>query len=142
VIAVLFALKGRGTLGIGALVSSKVNQWTLLVGAIPIAYSISSGTLRGIPLDARQVEELWLTSAQSLLATVLIADLRFGTREGVLLAVLFLAQLFFPSTHVRYFFIGTYLALSFLFLALGARARRSAFAALLRPSAGGQPVSE
>jgi len=139
VIAVLFALKGRGTLGIGALVSSKVNQWTLLVGAIPVAYSISSGTTHGLPLDARQVEELWLTSAQSLLATILIADLRFGVREAALLAVLFGAQLFFPSTHVRYFFILVYLVLSALYLVIGARERRSAFAALLRTrgSAGG-----
>lgn len=137
VIAILFALKGRGTLGLGALVSSKVNQWTLLVGAIPIAYSLSSGTTRGIPLDDRQIEELWLTSAQSLLATILVANLRFGAREAALLSLLFGAQLFFPSTHVRYLFIALYLLLSAVYLAVGARERRSAFAGLLRSSGGG-----
>lgn len=137
VIAILFALKGRGSLGIGALISSKVNQWSLLVGAIPVAFALSSGTTHGLPLDARQTEELLLTSAQSLFATILIADLRFGVREAVLLAALFLAQLFFPSTHVRYAFIALYGALSFGYLMLGAGQRRSAFTALLRPSRGG-----
>ena len=51
VVAVLFALKLRGSVGIGALISSKVNQWTLLVGAIPIAYAISLGAPSGLPLD-------------------------------------------------------------------------------------------
>lgn len=134
VIAILFALKGRGSLGIGALVSSKVNQWTLLVGAIPIAFALSSGTTHGLPLDERQTEELLLTSAQSLLATILIADLRFGVREAVILAALFVAQLFFPSTHVRYAFIALYGALSLGFLVIGARERRAAFASLLGPS--------
>ena len=53
-IAILFALRLRGSVGIGALISSKVNQWTLLVGAIPIAFSISAGSLAGLPLDARR----------------------------------------------------------------------------------------
>jgi len=115
--------------GLGALVSSKVNQWTLLVGAIPIAYCVSSSSWRGLPLDARQTEELWLTSAQSLLATIVIADLRIGRSEGLLLATLFLGQLCFPSTQVRYFFIGVYLVVGAALLlrrgAGGSRAFRS-----------------
>ncbi|MEN8182211.1 MAG: sodium:calcium antiporter, partial [Myxococcota bacterium] len=43
-IAILFALRLRGSVGMAALISSKVNQWTLLVGALPIAFSLSSGT--------------------------------------------------------------------------------------------------
>jgi len=136
VIAILFALRRRGSVGIGALISSKVNQWTLLVGAIPVAYTLSSGTTHGLPLDERQVEELLLTSAQSLLATILIADLRFGQREGVILAVLFVAQLFFPSTHARYFFIAIYGVISAALLVTGAQQRRQAFAGLLRPRDG------
>jgi cation:H+ antiporter len=37
-IAILFALRGRGSVGIGALISSKVNQWTLLIGTPPLAF--------------------------------------------------------------------------------------------------------
>ena len=109
-IAILFAWRLRGSLGIGALISSKVNQWTLLVGAIPVAFAISAGGVRGLPLDARQTEELILTSAQSLLAALLIVDLRFTRTEALMLAVLFLGQFLFTTTETRYFFIALYLA--------------------------------
>jgi cation:H+ antiporter len=132
VVAVLFALRRRGSIGIGALVSSKVNQWTLLVGALPIAFCASAGSLGGLPLDARQTEELLLTSVQSLLAGYLIADLHFSRREALLLAVLFLGQLAFPSTSVRYGFIVLY-ALIFVALLIGSPRRRRAFFRLLLP---------
>jgi len=132
VIALLFALKRRGSVGLGALISSKVNQWTLLVGAIPIAYCISASSLYGLPLDNRQTEELWLTSAQSLLATIMIADLQIGRNEGILLAVLFLGQLCFPSTQVRYFFIGVYLVIAAALLVSRGYGGARAFRSLLR----------
>jgi cation:H+ antiporter len=133
-IAILFAVRMRGSVGMAALISSKVNQWTLLVGAIPIAYSISSSTFRGLALDARQTEELWLTSAQSLLAAYLIADLRFSRREAWLLAALFLAQLVLPWKEVRIGFIGLYLAIFLGMLSFGGAERRRAFLSLLRAS--------
>jgi cation:H+ antiporter len=123
-IAVLFALRGRGSVGIGALISSKVNQWTLLVGAIPIAFCLSAGHLAGLPLDSRQTEELILTSTQSLLATILIIDLRFSRTEAVILALLFAGQFLFTSTEVRYLFIALYLAIS-LGLLIGSPQRRT-----------------
>jgi len=132
VIALLFALKRRGSVGLGALISSKVNQWTLLVGAIPIAYCISASSLYGLPLDNRQIGALWLTFAQSLLATIVIADLRIGRREGILLAVLFLGQLCFPSTQVRYFFIGVYLVIAAALLVSRGYGGARAFRSLLR----------
>jgi cation:H+ antiporter len=122
-IAVLFALRGRGSVGIGALISSKVNQWTLLVGAIPVAFCLSSRGLSGLPLDARQTEELILTSTQSLLATILIIDLRFSRAEAVMLALLFGGQFLFTSTEVRYLFIALYLAISLALLLLQPRRR-------------------
>jgi cation:H+ antiporter len=129
-VAILFALRLRGSIGLGALLSSKVNQWTLLVGAIPLAYAISSGTLSGLPLDARQSEELWLTSAQSLLAVVVIADLRVSRMEALALAVLFLGQLFFPETAVRWAFVCVYLLLSLGILFFGPPGRLAALGSL------------
>jgi len=129
-VAILFALRLRGSVGLGALLSSKVNQWTLLVGAIPIAFAISSGGFHGLPLDERQTEELWLTSAQSLLAVIMIADMRFSRVEALALAVLFLGQLFFPDTHVRWGFIGLYLVLSVGLLTFGRAPRYGVLRAL------------
>lgn len=40
-IALIFAMKGKANSGLWALVSSKVNQWTLLVSMVPIAYGLS-----------------------------------------------------------------------------------------------------
>jgi len=137
VVALLFALKLRGSVGIGALVSSKVNQWTLLVGAIPITYAISLGAARGLPLDDRQVQELLLTSAQSLLAAIMLADLRFSRKEALVLAALFAGQLLFPGSAVRWAFTGIYLVASIGLLTLGPKRQRDAFLQLLLPRWGG-----
>jgi cation:H+ antiporter len=132
VIALLFAWRHRGALGLSALISSKVNQWTLLVGALPIAYALAKGAWVGLPLDDRQSEELLLTSAQSLLATLLICDLDFSRLEAVLLAAAFGVQLFFPDTQVRYAFSFLYLTI-FVGLLVYSPERRKGFLALLRP---------
>jgi cation:H+ antiporter len=134
-IAILFALRLRGSVGIGTLISSKVNQWTLLVGAIPIVYAISAGGWGGLPLDARQTEELILTSTQSLLATILIADLRFSRRDAIMLALLFVGQFAFTSTHVRYLFIVFYVVIAAWLLVAGGHQRRAMFFSLLWPRA-------
>jgi cation:H+ antiporter len=126
-VAILFALKLRGSVGLGALISSKVNQWTLLVGAIPIAFAISAGGTAGLPLDERQAEELFLTSAQSLFASVVICDLRFSRREALALAGLFLGQFAFTSTEIRYTFAAFYLVLTAFLLIQGGSARRRLF---------------
>jgi cation:H+ antiporter len=108
-IALLFALKGKGSVGMGALISSKVNQWTLLVGAIPLAYGLAAGGMAPMILDARQKEELLLTSSQSLFAAVVISDFRFALWEAMLLLVLFTAQLLLPQPNIRLIFCGLYL---------------------------------
>jgi len=139
VVAILFAARMRATMGIGALISSKVNQWTLLVGAIPIAFALSSGGFHGLPLDVRQTEELLLTSAQSLLAVVVIADLRFSRWEAGMLAVLFVAQLFLPGWRVRLGFAALYVVLAVAMVALGGAGRRRAFFGLLWGAGVGMP---
>jgi cation:H+ antiporter len=130
-VALMFAWRMRGDLGIGALISSKVNQWTLLVGALPVAFMVASGAMIGLPLDARQSEELFLTSAQSLLATMLIIDLDFSRTEAILLTGAFGVQLFFPDAEVRIAFGVLYIVL-FFGLMVHSKSRRQAFFALLR----------
>ena len=70
--------------------SSKVNQWTLLVGSLPIVFMISSGTLHGLPIDSLQREELFLTAAQSAFAVAVLANLTLSVKEAFLLLGLFL----------------------------------------------------
>lgn len=130
-IALLFALKGKGSTAIGALISSKVNQWTLLVGAIPLVYAIAAGVAAPMILDGRQKEELLLTSAQSLFAAIVIADFRFALWEAMLLLVLFVAQFFFPQESIRYIFSGLYLAAAFVMILTSKMRRQMVWNALL-----------
>jgi cation:H+ antiporter len=92
-VATLFVLKNRPSTGLGALISSKVNQWTLLVGAIPIAYGLSKGIMDPMVLDELQRDELLLTSAQSLLAVMFLVRMRLTVGEGFILLFLFGVQL-------------------------------------------------
>lgn len=130
ILAIIFALRSNPTAGLGTLVSSKVNQWTLLVGLLPLVYAISGGHLEPMHLDARQVEEIFLTAAQSLLALIVLANLSFGMGEALLLIALFFAQFFFPSAEVRVWLAWGYIALAAAFLF--SRKQRLALATLVR----------
>ena len=88
-VAILFVVAGRAASGLAALVSDKINQWTLLVGMLPLAMSVGAGSLTALPLDARQAEEFFLTAAQSLFALALLLRLRLGLWSALALAGLF-----------------------------------------------------
>jgi cation:H+ antiporter len=125
IVAVLFALRMKPNASFNTLISSKVNQWTLLVGMLPVAYFIShalSGQSgHSMALDARQVEEIFLTGAQSLFAVVVLSDRRFSLKEALALFVLFFLQAAYPavekqvgvdSVHVRLAFAWIYMGLT------------------------------
>ncbi len=92
IVAGLFAWRLNTSAGLGTLLSSKVNQWTLLVGSLPIVYAISAGHLTGLPLDSLQREELFLTAAQSVFAIAVLANRSMSVREAWMLFGLFIAQ--------------------------------------------------
>ncbi|MDQ6728241.1 MAG: sodium:proton exchanger [Actinomycetota bacterium] len=91
-VAGLYAWRLNTNAGLGTLVSSKVNQWTLLVGTLPIVFALASGSLHGLPIIARQREELFLTAAQSVFAVAILVNLSMSVREAWMLFVLFWAQ--------------------------------------------------
>ena len=105
VVACIFAIRGDSASALGILVSAKVNQWSLLVGSLPIVYSVSSGSPSALPLDDRQTQEVLLTAAQSLFAVVLLATLFLGPRGALLLFVLFTTQLVLPALEAPVSFI-------------------------------------
>lgn len=91
-VAALFAWRLNSDAALGTLVSSKVNQWTLLVGTLPIVFAIASGSAHGLPISAVQREELFLTAAQSFFAIAVLASLSMSLREAGVLFGLFWAQ--------------------------------------------------
>ena len=129
-VAILFASRGLGGMAMGLLLSSKVNQWTLLVGSLPLAYSINVGSPAALPLDTRQVDEFLLTSAQSLFAVLLLASFTISWRGGMVLLVLFMTQLFFTDTTARIVFSMIYLALAVVII-VGNKDRRDGTLGLL-----------
>jgi cation:H+ antiporter len=92
-VATLFAWRLASRTGLGALVSSKVNQWTLLVGSLPIVFSIFAGMLHGLPLDTVQRVELFVTAAQSVFAVAIVASRSVSRGEAWVMLGLFMAQL-------------------------------------------------
>lgn len=115
-VAGILAWRGRATVAMGALLSSKVNQWTLLIGGLPIAYSLSSGSIAGLPLDIRQEEEIFLTAAQSLFAVALLVTLSLSRLEATALLVLFLIQFVIPVETIRMIIAVTYVLLGLVIL--------------------------
>ena len=92
-LAILFVYAARPGSALIALVSDKINQWTLLVGALPVAMSLGAGRLVSLPLSARQHEEFFLTAAQSLFGISLLLSLRLRLGGAIALAILFGGQL-------------------------------------------------
>ncbi len=92
IVASVYAWRLRASVGLGALVSSKVNQWTVLVGSLPIAFAVASSSLHGLPLGPSQREELALTAAQSVFGVAVLGNLEVSTAEAISLFGLFIAE--------------------------------------------------
>ncbi len=135
IVALLFVLRHRASTALGALVCSKVNQWTLLVGAIPLVYGIShfmsQGTLQPLELEARPRAELLLTSAQSLFAIAVLADLSFSLFEAGALLTLYILPWFLHDEAAHYGFAALYLVMVFV-VGFRTKGHRRDFARLLR----------
>jgi cation:H+ antiporter len=118
IVVIIFAYKLLATDAFSTVVSSKINQWTLLVGFIPLVYFISllinSKTGNPLILDELQKNEILLTAAQSLFALVMILDMKFKIIDAILLFILFTAQLIIPDIRLQVSI--AYIILSFIFL--------------------------
>lgn len=98
IVALMFAWRGHASMALGSLLSSKLNQWTLLVGMIPGVFAVSHGSLaHPMPMDDFQMREIMLTAAQSLLGVVILASLRLSLSQAMLLFGLFAGQLIMPE---------------------------------------------
>lgn len=140
IVAIVFALRGKPGASMGTLVSSKVNQWTLLIGMLPLAYSLSAGHLGAMHLDARQTEEIFLTAAQSLFAIAVLANLSFSLVEAGLIFALFATQLFFTDAAFRYGYAIGYIALAMTWLVVS-RSSRQGLVAMFAERWSGKPVA-
>lgn len=79
------------------MVSSNINQWTVLAAMIPIVYSFSVGHVAALPFDGDQRHEILITILQSVLGILILSNMRFAFWEAALLFVLWFAQFLNPS---------------------------------------------
>lgn len=137
-VAAMFAWRLRDADAIGTLLSSKVNQWTLLIGTLPLAYRIGGGAW-SLPLDSRQTEEVLLTAAQTVLGLAFLVDLVFKRWEAAVLFGLFAVQFVLPSEMARLIISGVYLAIGFSVLIARYRDVGTAMSTVVRPRRRSRP---
>jgi cation:H+ antiporter len=111
IVATIFAARGKGTAAVATLISSKVNQWTLLIGSLPVSHLLGGGGF-SLVLDSRQIEEVLLTATQTLMGVALILALRFHRASALALLGLFIVQFPITSTPGRLLLCGIYTAVA------------------------------
>lgn len=111
IVAILFAVRGRAGAALAMLISAKVNQWTLLIGSLPLAHLLGGGN-GVLLLDARQVEEVLLTATQTMLGVSLLLALRFPRWGALALFGLFAVQFVVPGTTGRLVISAVYAVLA------------------------------
>jgi cation:H+ antiporter len=97
IVAIIFTLRGQASMALGSLLSSKLNQWTLLVGMIPAVYAISAQTFaHPIPMNSFQMNEILLTAAQSVMAVLILSGMRLSVSQAILIFTMFIGQFVAP----------------------------------------------
>jgi len=84
----------RAPMALMNMVSSNINQWTLLAAMLPIVYSLSIGAATPITFDDEQEMELWLTLGQAAVALVFLLNMELDWWEAGALFVLFVIPFF------------------------------------------------
>jgi cation:H+ antiporter len=98
--AFYWAKTNRGSMGLVNLVSSCVNQWTLLIGIIPFIVAYGAKSWVPVQFDAFQREEILLTILQGTLGMLFLLNLEFKMYEALGLFVLWIVQFIVPDMRV------------------------------------------
>jgi len=71
------------------MISSNINQWTLLTAMLPIVLSISVGAMTPIVFDPEQQVELLLTLGQAVVGMTFLMSMRLMWYEAAIMFVFF-----------------------------------------------------
>ena len=95
----------RAPMALMNIVSSNINQWTILAAMIPIVYGFSHlhhhGVWADFPLDIAQRNELALTLLQTMLGVLLLANMEFDWMDATALFVLWAVQFTLPQLRIE-----------------------------------------
>ena len=82
----------RASMALMNLVSSNINQWTLLAAMLPIVYSLARGEASTIRFDNQQELELLMTLGQSLVGALFLINMELAWWEAAALFGLWAIQ--------------------------------------------------
>jgi cation:H+ antiporter len=88
----------RAPMALMNMVSSNINQWTLLFAMLPIVFSISKGAVTSIPLDGQQELELLMTIGQALVGMMFLINMEMTWWEATVLFGLWVFQFAFSAS--------------------------------------------
>ncbi|HYK16449.1 MAG TPA: hypothetical protein VEV37_00450 [Bryobacteraceae bacterium] len=74
------------------MVSSNINQWTLLVAMLPVVLSLSARHATALPMDLQQTLEVLMTVGQQLVGMLFLVNMELAWWEAAVLFVLWLVQ--------------------------------------------------
>ena len=103
VVVGVLILNHRPAQGMALLLASAVSQWTLGMGALPLAAYMAGGggIATAMPLAAREQLELSFTIACTLFVVAALIHLRPTRIDAAFIGAVFLIQLTYPSPVVR-----------------------------------------
>ena len=87
----------RAPMALMNMVSSNINQWTLLVAMLPVVLSLSMKTPSALPLDPQQNLEVLMTVGQQLVGMLFLVNMELAWWEALTLFVLWFIQFFFSA---------------------------------------------
>ena len=87
----------RAPMALMNMVSSNINQWTLLTAMLPIVLSISVGGVTPIVFDQEQRVELLLTLGQAVVGMTFLMSMRLTWYEAAIMFVFFWIPFVHPS---------------------------------------------
>ena len=77
------------------MVSSNINQWTLLVAMLPVVLSFSMGGAASLPIDPQQSLEILMTMGQQLVGMLFLVNMELAWWEALVLFALWFVQFVF-----------------------------------------------
>jgi cation:H+ antiporter len=77
------------------MVSSNINQWTLLVAMLPVVLSFSMGGAASLPIDHQQSLEILMTMGQQLVGMLFLVNMELAWWEALVLFALWFVQFVF-----------------------------------------------
>jgi len=87
----------RAPMALMNMVSSNINQWTLLTAMLPIVFSIGIGGATPILFDQEQRVELLMTLGQALVGMMFLMSMRLTWYEAAIMFVFFWIPFVHPS---------------------------------------------